>query len=78
MKTYQHFINGEYVDPVQGQWFDSMNPYRGEAWAQMPRGTAADVDAAVVAAKAALDGPYGQLSASARGKLMRRLGELVS
>lgn len=78
MKTYQHFINGQYVDPLQGQWFDSLDPYRGEVWAQMPRGTSADVDAAVAAAKAAMDGPYGQLSASARGKLMRRLGDLVA
>ena len=78
MKTYKHFINGEYVDPIQGQWFDSVDPYRGEIWAQMPRGTAADVDAAVAAAKAAMDGPYGQLSASARGKLMRKLGDLVA
>ena len=78
MKTYQHFINGEYVDPVQSQWFDSQDPYRGEIWAKMPRGTAADVDRAVGAAKAALKGPWGQITASARGKLMRRLGDLVA
>ncbi|MGD1927062.1 MAG: aldehyde dehydrogenase [Paracoccaceae bacterium] len=78
MQTYQHYINGAYVDPAQGQWFDSHDPYRGEVWAQMPRGTAADVDAAVAAAKAALDGPYGDLTASARGKLLRRLGDLVA
>ena len=78
MQTYQHYINGAYVDPAQGQWFDSHDPYRGEVWAQRPRGTAADVDAAVAAAKAALDGPYGDLTASARGKLMRRLGDLVA
>ncbi|MEM9060370.1 MAG: aldehyde dehydrogenase [Pseudomonadota bacterium] len=78
MKTYQHYINGAYVDPAQGQWFDSHDPYRGEVWAQVPRGTAADVDAAVAAAKAALSGPYGDLNPSARGKLMRRLGDLVA
>ena len=32
MKTYQHFIGGQYVDPIGGQWIDSMDPYRGEAW----------------------------------------------
>ena len=30
MKTYQHYINGAYVDPAQGEWFDSVDPYRGE------------------------------------------------
>ena len=78
MKTYQHYINGEYTDPAQGTWFDSVDPYRGEVWAQMPRGTAADVDRAVAAAKAAMEGPYGQMTPSQRGKLMRRLGDLVA
>jgi len=78
MKTYQHYIGGAYVDPVQGEWFDSHDPYRGDVWARMPRGTAADVDRAVGAAKAALTGEWAAMSASARGKLMRRLGDLVA
>ncbi len=79
MKTYQHYIDGAYVDPVQGQWFDSIDPYRGEAWAKVPRGTAADVDKAVAAATRALNsGPWPELTASARGKLMRKLGDLVA
>ena len=47
MKTYQHFIDGAYADPAGGEWFDSVDPYRGEVWAKMPRGTEADVDRAV-------------------------------
>ena len=50
MKTYQLYINGKYVDPVKGEWFDTIDPYRGEAWARIPRGSAPDVDAAVKAA----------------------------
>ena len=42
MKTYQHFIGGQYVDPLGGKWIDSMDPYRGEAWAKIPQGSAAD------------------------------------
>ena len=38
MKTYQHFIDGQYVDPIEGKWIDSIDPYRGEAWAQDPAG----------------------------------------
>ena len=34
MKTYQLYINGSYVDPANGQWFDSIDPYRGEPWAK--------------------------------------------
>ena len=63
IKTYQHFINGEYVDPIDGEWIDSDDPYKGEVWARIPRGTAADVDAAVAAANAAMyDGPWAKMN----------------
>ena len=68
MKKYQHFINGEYVDPIKGEWIDSENPYTGEIWAQIPRGAKDDVDKAVAAAKAAMTtGPFprvGTISAA--------------
>ena len=37
VKTYQLYINGQYVDPVEGSWFESIDPYRGEPWARIPR-----------------------------------------
>ena len=78
MKQYQHFINGQYVDPVEGQWIDTIDPYTGKAWAQIPRGTAKDVDLAVQAASRALrEGPWASMSASQRGKLMIKLADLV-
>lgn len=79
MRRYQHFIDGAYVDPVQGQWFESLDPYRGEVWAEMPRGTAADIDRAVAAARRAMtSGPWAGMNASHRGKLLRKLGDLVA
>jgi (Z)-2-((N-methylformamido)methylene)-5-hydroxybutyrolactone dehydrogenase len=78
MKTYQHFIDGEYVDPASGRWFDTIDPYRGEAWARIPQGDAVDVDRAVVAAERAMrEGPWSKLTPTQRGKLMVRLAELV-
>ncbi|MFZ9440739.1 MAG: aldehyde dehydrogenase [Hylemonella sp.] len=78
MKKYQHFINGQYVDPVEGQWIDTIDPYTGKAWAQIPRGTAKDVDLAVQAASRALrEGPWASMSATQRGKLMIKLADLV-
>ena len=77
--TYRHFIDGAEVDPAGGEWLDSSDPYRDAVWAKIPRGTAADVDLAVKAAKRAMEeGPWAAMSPSARGKLMRRLGDLVS
>lgn len=78
MKTYQHFINGTFVDPMDGEWFDTQNPYTGETWARIPRGSKGDVDAAVVAANAAMTtGDFAKMSASQRGKLLRKLGDLL-
>ncbi|SDJ53874.1 aldehyde dehydrogenase (NAD+) [Bradyrhizobium sp. Rc2d] len=79
MKKYQLFIDGEFVDPASGQWIDTVDPYRGEAWAQIPRGNAQDVDRAVAAAARAMrQSTWTDMTATARGKLMRRLGDLVA
>jgi acyl-CoA reductase-like NAD-dependent aldehyde dehydrogenase len=79
MKTYQLFIDGEFVDPVSGQWIDTVDPYRGEAWAQIPRGNAKDIDRAVAAAARAMrQSTWTDMTATARGKLMRCLGDLVA
>lgn len=78
MKQYGHFINGEYVRPCEEMWLDSVDPYLGEPWAQIPRGSAADVDRAVTAASHAMrSGPWATMTASQRGKLMHNLAGLV-
>ena len=79
MQKYQMYIDGKYVDPASGKWFDSYNPYTGEPWAQIAQGNAEDTDRAVRAAhKAYTEGPWPQLSASQRGLLLHKLGDLVA
>ena len=79
MQKYQMYIDGKYVDPASGKWFDSYNPYTGEPWAQIAQGNAEDADRAVRAAhKAYTEGPWPQLSASQRGLLLHKLGDLVA
>ena len=51
----QNFIDGEYVDPAEGRTEPNLNPATGEAIAEAPLSTGADVDRAVAAAKAAID-----------------------
>ena len=34
MEKYKNYINGQWVDPSAGEWFDTDNPYTGETWAQ--------------------------------------------
>ncbi len=79
MKTYGHFIDGTYVDPIKGSYIDSFNPYTGEVWARISKGCAGDVDRAVAAASRVMrDGPWATMSPTERGKLMLRLADLVS
>lgn len=78
MKRYDLFINGEYVKPSTETWFESQNPFTGEVWAEIPRGDERDVELAVQAAHQALTtGPWAEMSASQRGLLMHRLGDLI-
>ena len=78
MKTYNHFINGAWVEPASGEYFETDNPYTGEVWAKIARGNAADADQAVRAAKVAFDdGEWGQMRPTQRGKLLVRLAEII-
>lgn len=78
MKKYQMLINGARVDPATGAWFESVNPFTAQAWAEVPRGNKDDIDRAVSAAKAAFYGDWRNLTATARGALLRRLGDLIA
>jgi (Z)-2-((N-methylformamido)methylene)-5-hydroxybutyrolactone dehydrogenase len=75
---YKMFIGGSWVDAESGQHFETDNPYTGRPWALIPRGTAADADRAVQAARKAFSsGDWPKLTASRRGALLRKLGDLV-
>ncbi|HEY2137636.1 MAG TPA: aldehyde dehydrogenase [Xanthobacteraceae bacterium] len=76
MKTYQHFIDGQSVAPASGDYFDTINPYTGEAWARIAKGSAPDVERAVAAARAAFEG-WSATKPSVRGKLLMRLADLI-
>jgi aldehyde dehydrogenase (NAD+) len=71
-----HFINGEWSAPAEGQYFDSVDPSTGETLAVVAQGSAADVNAAVVAARAALPVWQG-LSGHARARYLYALARLV-
>ncbi|WP_334192973.1 aldehyde dehydrogenase [Pararhodobacter sp.] len=76
MQRYGHFIAGNYVDPIAGRWFETANPYTGEPWAEIARGDAADVARAVEAAVAG-QAEWAALTATARGKALVRLADLI-
>ena len=77
MHHFQHYIDGTFEDGAHS--FESLDPATGKPWAMMPEAREADVDRAVAAAYRALrQGPWPQMTASARGKLLHRLADLVA
>jgi aldehyde dehydrogenase (NAD+) len=78
LHKHRMLIGGEWVPAAGGEWFESENPFTGKAWALVPRGGSADVERAVDAAFKAFRGPWRELTASARGAILRRFADLVA
>ncbi|PRD16462.1 aldehyde dehydrogenase family protein [Pantoea coffeiphila] len=76
--TNQLFINGQWVAPVRGGSFDTIDPANETAIAQVAAATAEDVDRAVQAARNAFDhGGWPELSGKARAGYLRRIASLI-
>lgn len=76
MDRFQHYIDGRFEDGAAT--FASVDPATGAPWALMPLAQATDVDRAVGAAHRAFHAPaWAGMTATARGKLLLRLAELV-
>ncbi len=73
-----NIIGGRLVPALDGRTLDVLCPSDGEAFAAIARSGAADVDAAVGAARAAFEGPWGRFTAVERGRLLSRLGEAIA
>jgi acyl-CoA reductase-like NAD-dependent aldehyde dehydrogenase len=78
MEHLNLYIDGASVPSHSGRTYPTVDPYAGEPWAQVADGTAENVDRAVAAARAALAGPWGALTAPQRGDLLRRLAEVIA
>jgi len=79
MEQHRMLIGGQWVAAASGQWFESYNPFTGQPWALVARGGADDVHRAAAAARAAFrDRAWRGMPASARGNLLRRLGDLIA
>ena len=78
IRTYQMFINGEWVESATGKTFAVYDPSTEEAIAYVPEANAADVDRAVKAAREAFDnGPWRSTTAQERGRILFKLAERI-
>ena len=74
---YDLFINGAFVAPKSGKYFDSINPANETKLAEIALGGPADVDAAYAAAKQAYDKVWGKMPGRERGKYLFRIARLL-
>ena len=77
LPRFQHFIDGAFADAAET--FESLDPATGKAWAIMPTASEVDVNRAVEAADRAFNDPaWAGLTATQRGKLLTKLGDLIA
>src|SRR5256714_8957851 len=76
-KTYQNYIDGQWVDAASGETFESTSPANGDTIGVFPRSGADDVDRAVAAAKATFE-DWRLVPAPQRGEVLFRFAQLLA
>jgi aminomuconate-semialdehyde/2-hydroxymuconate-6-semialdehyde dehydrogenase len=76
MKRILNFINGQWVSPDSGEYFDCVNPAKGEVYAEVPDSNWSDIKKAVHAAQEAFP-VWSTLPVNARFKIMSRIADLI-
>ncbi len=73
---YDHFIGGEYVAPTKGQYFENPTPITGQAFTEVARGTAEDIELALDAAHGAAPA-WGKTSAAERANILNKMADRI-
>ncbi|MCB6183780.1 aldehyde dehydrogenase family protein [Leeia sp. TBRC 13508] len=71
---YGNFINGEWVAPLSGEYFENITPVTGKVFCEIPRSNAADIELALDAAHAAKDG-WARTSTTDRANVLNRIAD---
>jgi len=77
IESYAQLIDGKQVQAVSGESLPMIDPCNGETFARIPAGGAEDIDRAVRAAQAALDGAWGRTAPVERSRIMQRWARLI-
>jgi aminomuconate-semialdehyde/2-hydroxymuconate-6-semialdehyde dehydrogenase len=78
MKEFKHFINGQYVASASGSTFENRNPVDNSLIGMIHEAGESEVAAAVAAAKAAMDGPWGKMSQAERIRLLDKVANRIN
>ena len=76
-ETYDLFINGKFVAPKSGKYFETINPANEKVLAKVAEGNEEDIDLAVKAARKAYDTTWSKLSGKERGKYLYRIARII-
>jgi len=76
-ETYRLFIDGQWRGSSSGETLPAVNPFNQEVWAHIPVATAADVEAAITAARKAYETVWRRTTGLERAKLITRLADLL-
>ncbi|MGZ8362442.1 MAG: aldehyde dehydrogenase family protein [Caulobacteraceae bacterium] len=76
--TNEIFVGGVWRRPGSGGSLPLENPSTGESIGEIAAGDAGDIDEAVAAARKALNGEWGELTAAERGRILARMGQAVT
>lgn len=74
---HKMLIGDQWQPARDGRSLPVVNPSNGQEFDEISRGTAFEVDLAVKAARASLDGPWGRMSPTDRGRLLCRIGQAI-
>ncbi|GAB3109425.1 aldehyde dehydrogenase family protein [Janibacter alkaliphilus] len=73
---YDHFIGGEWVAPVKGDYFENPTPVTGQVFTRVGRGTSEDIDAAIEAGHKAADA-WGATSPTERSNILLKIADIM-
>ncbi|MCP2292708.1 aldehyde dehydrogenase [Nocardia amikacinitolerans] len=75
-KRYDNFIDGKWVPPVEGRYFENTSPVDGQPFCEIARSTAADVELALDAAHRAADA-WGETSPTERANILNKIADRI-
>ncbi|GAB6070374.1 aldehyde dehydrogenase [Thiomicrorhabdus hydrogeniphila] len=75
-ERYENFIGGEWVAPVDGQYFDNISPVTGNAFCQIPRSNEKDINLAIDAAEVAKDA-WAETSVTDRSNILLKIADRI-
>src|SRR5437588_12758272 len=76
-KPRKMLVGGQWIEAASGETLDTPDPATGKPLGRFPAGGAADVDAAVAAARRAFQGPWRKLTPHERGRLLNKVAGLI-